>query len=80
MKLGALLPWVYGLALKSLLGHAGVACGNRDCAGEELGWKESRVWAQGASLCLQSMDTVPDTATQLQTCLITAYFGCRFKQ
>lgn len=22
MKLGALLPWVYGLALKSLLGHA----------------------------------------------------------
>lgn len=37
MKLGALLTWVYGLAPKSLLGHAGVAFGNSDCADKELG-------------------------------------------
>lgn len=35
MKLGALLTWVYGLALISLLGLAGVACGN--CVDTGLG-------------------------------------------
>lgn len=78
MTLGALLPWVYGLALKPLLGHVGVACGNRDCADGRTGMEGER--GLDTSLYLQSMDTVTDTATQLQTCLIAAYFGCRFKQ
>lgn len=28
-------------------------------------WKEREVWTLGASLCLQSMDTVTDTAAHL---------------
>lgn len=47
LKLGALLSWVYGLALKSLLGLAGVACGNRDCADKGLGMEGEECFDTG---------------------------------
>lgn len=65
MKLCALLTWVHGLALKSLSGLAGVACGTRDCADKELGMEGEGVWTLGASLYLQRTDAITDMATQL---------------
>lgn len=63
MKLGALLTWIYGLALKLLLRPVEFVVA-RDCP-DNWEWKEREVWTLGASLCLQSMDTVTDKATQL---------------
>lgn len=75
-KLGALLTCVYGLALKSLLGPAGVACGNRDCA-DVLGIEGEGGLDNGS----QSVSAEHGYSNwySTSTCLITPYFGCRFK-